>query len=367
MGRRHGYALLTLVFAACETSTGGTGGGGGGGGASHPDPYEIEVFDAVRINSHAEQPNFQRASATVDFGPSPFAKATLHVELESTCYPFSKWLENTPPAGHNWPADCDAFDRNFEFLLDPPAAEGGRPALELVRAITPFGGPMRFEVDLTDLANGLPGEHEIVTTIATWSDAAGIVSGANGGWNVSARLEMVPGEAPRRVIAVVPLANLNQTSAGGPGPIPFTVPEGTRSARLEYRVTGHGGGEGEFGICIGPADEFCKRTHTLLVDGEELDSFVPWRSDCGDNCTVTRNDVTGMADFEYCLENPCGDMRSVRASRANWCPGTVTPPFEWSDVDALLAPGSHTFSFDIGEVADGGSWRVSAVYYAFGE
>jgi len=367
MGRRHGYALLiALACAACGKSTDG-GGGGGSGGASYADPYDVAVFDRVRINSHSDQPNFQRASATVDFGEGPFAKATLHVELESTCFPFSNWLENEPPAGENWPADCDAFDRNFEFLLDPPATEGGRPAIELVRAITPFGGPMQFEVDITDLANGLPGAHEIVTTITTWSDGAGLVSGSNGGWNVSAKLAMVPGEAPRQVLAVVPLANLNQTATGGPGPISFTVPEGTKGSRLEYRVTGHGGGEPkEFGVCIGPADEFCKRSHTLSVDGEELDSFIPWRDDCAENCTVAKNDVPGMAAFDYCLENPCGNMGSVRASRANWCPGTITPPFEYYDVAALQAPGPHSFSFDIGKVGEGGSWRVSAVYYAFG-
>jgi hypothetical protein len=43
------------------------------------------------------------------------------------------------------PADCDAFDRNFEIALDEPDADSGAPpGLELVRAITPFGGPLRL-------------------------------------------------------------------------------------------------------------------------------------------------------------------------------------------------------------------------------
>lgn len=366
MGRRHGFALLILVACAACANAADDDGGGGGSGGSVPDPYDVAVFDRVRINSHDDQPNFQRASASVDFGAGPFAKATLHVELESTCFPFSNWIDNPPPQGQNWPADCDAFDRNFEFLLDPPAAEGGKPAIELVRAITPFGGPMKFDVDVTDLANGLPGKHEIVTTITTWSDGAGQVSGSNGGWNVSAKLEMVPGKAPRKVLAVVPLANLNQTESGGPDPVKFTVPAGTKASRLEYRVTGHGGGQSEFGACIGPADEFCKRSHTLRLDGVELDSFTPWRSDCSDNCTIATNDVPGMNAFDYCLENPCGAKESVRAPRANWCPGTLTPPFSWEDVDTLQAPGEHAFSWDIAKVGAGGSWRVSAVYFAFG-
>ncbi len=380
-------AALALVAAGCESSdspgpggkgggsggtpgTGGTGGSGGGeggsGGIEVLEPYEVLVFDRARINSKSELPNFQAATEAVDFGAGPFARATLVVQLESTCYPFSTWVTNPPPQGQNWPADCDAYDRNFEFLLDPPEADGEAPAIELVRAITPFGGPMSFEIDITDLANGLPGLHRIRTTISTWSDGAGQVSGSNGGWNVSAHLAMVPGEAPREVLAVIPLANLNQTASGGPiEAIPFTVPEGTKGSRIEYRVTGHGGGAADT-ACIGHADEFCKRRHTIFVDGEEFDSFTPWRDDCALGCTLTTNTTPPLNEFDYCLENPCGDIRSVRASRANWCPGSVTPPETWINTPIFSRPGAHTFSWDIADVADGGSWRLSAVYFAFG-
>ena len=77
-----------------------------------------------------------------------------------------------PPAGQNWPADCDAFDRNFDFFIDdaPPGADGGGPTpFEVIHAITPFGGPEHLEVDLTDLANGLPGKHGLrVDDIDVW-------------------------------------------------------------------------------------------------------------------------------------------------------------------------------------------------------
>ena len=41
-----------------------------------------------------------------------YAQATLIVDLASTCFPFESAA--APPAGQNWPADCDAFDRNFD-------------------------------------------------------------------------------------------------------------------------------------------------------------------------------------------------------------------------------------------------------------
>ena len=360
------------VGTAASTTTGagagGAGGVGGGGGAggeepTYPAPYSLQAFDAVRITSDGSQPNFQQAVADIDLRDAPFAQVTLSVDLESTCYPFEKWQDNPPPAGENWPADCDAFDRNFELSIDDPRAPDGPPGIELVRAITPFGGPLHLDVDITDVANGLPGAHRLKVVIPTWSDGAGQVSGSNGGWNVSARIDAVPGKAPRSVLAVTSLFNGGQSSLPGPGPVAFQVPEGATGARLEYRVTGHGGGAGGPG-CIGPAEEFCKRDHIIQVDGALVEEITPWRTDCEQLCTITHYGPEN-AGFDYCLENPCGSIQSVQASRANWCPGSVTPPFVW-DAAAPTTAGEHTFSWDISTLTEGGSWRISATYFAFG-
>src|SRR5205814_1914539 len=83
--------------------------------------------------------------------------------------------------------------------LDPPAKDGDPPAIELIRAITPFGGPLHVEADITDVLNGLPGPHRLQAYIDTWSDSAGRVSGSDGGWTVSARVKVQPGSSPRRV------------------------------------------------------------------------------------------------------------------------------------------------------------------------
>lgn len=359
-----------------QTGAGGAGGSDGAGGAGglndgetsspHAPPHEIAVFEKVRITSDASQPNFQQANAELDLRDGPFASVKLVVDLETTCYPFETWQDNPPPEGENWPADCDAFDRNFELSLDDPEdPAAGPPGIELVRAITPFGGPLHLEVDITDVANGLaPGKHRLRAVIPTWSDASGQVSGSNGGWNVSAVVEAVPGPPPRKVLAVIPLFNGSQTTPDGPGPLALQVPEGTVSSRLEYRVTGHGGGEAGVG-CIGPAEEFCRRNHTILVDGKQIQRITPWRTDCAKLCTRAHY---GPEDggFDYCLENPCGAIESVEASRANWCPGSESPPFTW-ETAALRTPGEHTLEWRISTVADGGVWRISATYFAFGE
>lgn len=326
-------------------------------------PYTITALDYARISSRGGAPNFHRVRGDVDFRDGPFSNAKMIVSLDTTCYPFEKWADNPPPQGHNWPADCDAFDRNFEVHLDPPSSSTGAPGLEVLRAITPFGGPMTIEIDVTDLANGLPGRHVAQVTIPTYSDGAGQVSGSDGGWKVTLRFEMTPGPAPRNVLAVVPLLDLDHTSDTATRTIAVETPAGTVDSRIEYRVTGHGGGA-PGSRCIGPAEEFCRRTHSIFVDGALIDTLDAWRENCDDLCTITHQGPAN-GGFDYCLENPCGAIQSVRAPRANWCPGSVTPPAVWN-VAELNMPGSHTFGYRISEVLPGGVWRVSATYYAFG-
>jgi hypothetical protein len=331
---------------------------GGAGG-----PYTLRPFTAAEVTSDARSPSFQRIRAGIDLHDPPFASATLVLDLGTACYPFDRWSQDPPPAGQNWPADCDAFDRNFEVTLDEPASPAAPPALELVRAITPFGGPLHLEVDITDVANGRHGLHTLDIFIPTYSDSAGQSTGSNGSWTVSARIDVVPGPAPKRVLAVLPLLNGSLGAGESPADVPLTVPTGTTATRLEYRVTGHGSAAGD-AACIGPAEEFCQRTHHLYVDGAEVEMLSPWRDDCADLCSLAHY---GQADggFDYCLQNPCGNIRSVRASRANWCPGSLTPPFTL-DAPVLQTAGAHTFRYAIDGIAPGGTWRVSAVFFAFG-
>ena len=175
-------------------------------------------------------------------------------------------------------------------------------------------------------------KQQVAITIPSYSDASGKISGSNGGWTVSAHIDLTPGAAPRHVLAVLPLVYDDQTKSAVVRSFPFTLPAGTTSARVEYLATGHGGATADFD-CIGPADEFCRRTHSLNADGAAfLAKKVLWRDDCDKLCTTT----TGGPFKSYCLENPCGSPDSVRASRANWCPGSETPPLVFEP--AQLAP-----------------------------
>jgi hypothetical protein len=189
-----------------------------------------------------------------------------------------------------------------------------------------------------------------------------LVSGSAGEWYVIATLETWPGEAPRKVLAVLPVVFETQTEADAT-PVTFEVPDGVRSARLEYRATGHGGVQVFTASCRGPAEEFCRRNHELSLDGELLAELTPWRDDCETLCTVTEN-ADGVGPASYCAENPCGDQNSVRAPRANWCPGSTTPPFV-IEGSALTAPGEHELTRSVLSLTPGGKWTISATYFAF--
>lgn len=126
--------------------------------------------------------------------------------------------------------------------------------------------------------------------------------------------------------------------------VTFNLDKDVKNAKLRYITTGHGGWEN--------GDEFVPKRNTIILDGKEAFSFVPWRTDCG----------------SYRLYNPASGnftngLSSSDYSRSNWCPGMTTNP-NYIDLGDLKA-GKHTISVKIpqGE-PEGGSfsfWNVSGV------
>ena len=330
-------------------------------------PYTQALLDHAHIGSDSSMADFQQADAPFTLTGAPFASAKLVVDLSSPCFPWTNWTTDPPPAGQSWPADCDAFDRNFEMSLVDPAAPKDTPAIELVRAISPFGGPEHVEQDVTDVMNAVHGARTFHVTITAYPDPAGKVSGSKGGWYVSAHLELTPGPPPDNVLGVMPVFYGDVFAGQTIADMPLTMPPGTTSGRLEYRVTGHGGALTDAGAafptCFGAAEEFCRRQHHVFVDDGEIASPYPWRGNCDTLCTLTDGGPFGGG--QYCAQNPCGDPTSVQASRANWCPGSATPPLSWTP-SALASPGGHTVRFAIDGIVLGGQWRVSVVAFAYG-
>ena len=126
--------------------------------------------------------------------------------------------------------------------------------------------------------------------------------------------------------------------------VTFTLESEIKNAQLRYITTGHGG--------WGGGDEFLPKKNTIILNGKEVFSFVPWRQDCG----------------SYRLFNPASGnfnngLSSSDYSRSNWCPGTLTNPMMIDLGD--LQKGTHTIQLKIPQGApEGGSfssWNVSGI------
>src|SRR5690554_377744 len=126
--------------------------------------------------------------------------------------------------------------------------------------------------------------------------------------------------------------------------VTFSLDKEIKNAKLRYITTGHGGWAG--------GDEFLPKKNTIILDGKEVFSFVPWRQDCGSYRLY--NLASGNLD---------NGLSSSDYSRSNWCPGTLTNPILIDLGD--LSEGTHTIRVKIPQGAPEGtsfsSWNVSGL------
>jgi hypothetical protein len=132
----------------------------------------------------------------------------------------------------------------------------------------------------------------------------------------------------------------------GPASAEIEVPPGLERIVLYYLSSGHcTDGRG--------ADEFVSKDNVITVDGREVYRFKPWRTDCERFRAVnpyTRRWSDGTWSSDY--------------SRSGWCPSDAVEPVV-VELTGELAPGQHTFSFNIEDVrpkddeGHHGYWRVS--------
>lgn len=262
----------------------------------------------------------------------------------------------------------------YEQLSGIVAGEGYLPTVELMRFMTPFGvghfssnndsvsaqrrpvyvdgwaEDVTWKQEITDLLPLLEGEAYVGIYVDTWTPE---------GYKVDAKFTFTESaihgdEKPR--LHVEPLINTNYY-IGQKHPdifsrrdveIDFTLPANAKNARLKYITTGHGGHSG--------GDEFRPQQNILYVDGKEVLSFLPWRTDCA---SFRRFNPTsgvwlrtrpmafiargGKREVKE-IEEP---LASSDLSRSNWCPGSDVPPVEVKLHD--LSPGDHTLTISIPE------------------
>lgn len=259
------------------------------------------------------------------------------------------------------------------------------PAVELMRFMTPFGigafsdnekNPppvfvdgwaehVEWKRDITPVLTALSGEMLIGIWIDTWTAK---------GYTVDAWIDYSPAiiRKPEGKTQIRSLLNTLLYSTKQKYPdifarsavdVEMQIPKGAKNVRLLYTATGHGGHEN--------GDEFVPKKHIILLDGKEVFSFTPWRTDCAtfrrfnpsSGVWVVTQKMRFYKDGKPVNEEVQVPLASSDMSRSNWCPGSQVEPevIMLKGIDA----GKHTFSFAIPEAQaiDGDKmnfWLVSA-------
>ena len=241
------------------------------------------------------------------------------------------------------------------------------PLVEIMRFFTSFGigqfndkvtvygqqweDSTLFKQDVSELLPVLQGERWIGVFIGNYD---------KGGHKASLKLKYYPGsmevtDKPNKKYWIMPLFNtLNVMEMSGQEygtmfgddslKVDFEVPSGVKNIQMRYITTGHGG--------WGGGDEFNQKMNTVLLDGNILFQFTPWRSDCAT-----------FRKYNPASGNFWNGVTSSDYSRSGWCPGTATNPYFYPISD--LQPGKHQMkvAIPLGK-SEGGSfsaWNVSGV------
>lgn len=238
------------------------------------------------------------------------------------------------------------------------------PTVELMRFFTPFGVKHYNHISLKNKTwqdsafyrQEITNLHKLLSNTEVWI-GANISNYDKGGHLLTANITIHPEESGKvQPNYALPLFNTNNILemsgqeyatmfADERGlNVTFTIDKTIKNATLRYITTGHGGWEN--------GDEFVQKSNTILLNGVQKLSFIPWRTDCGSYRSynpASGNFSNGLSSSDY--------------SRSNWCPGMSTSPIDIPLGD--LPPGQHTIQVKIPQGKPEGnsfsSWNVSGV------
>lgn len=300
--------------------------------ATAADDVLVPILDDVSLYWDEEKPDpatasedggawrflTQFADATVDLPEAPRALA----DMRSITAVIEVTPQYTTENGFKRPNDPWTRLGMLSVLMDDGA--GGQVERELVRFVTPYGGPAVFEQDVTALGPLLHGQRTLRAYISTFSEEPG--------WtiNVSLRYSADTIGARRPHYARLLFADSHVTSASNTLRKTLTIPDGLDMPRLRVLTSGHatdGTAENEFVSC----------THVLRIDGRIIARWRPWSERGGElrelNPTAGRWKVDGR------------EIRSSDLDRSGWHPGLAVEPMIIPMPE--LTPGRHRIELTV--------------------
>jgi hypothetical protein len=281
----------------------------------------IPIFDDDRIGfGDGQNREIQRVVELPPFDAR--SRLTVHVDIDP---------------------DQDPWDRAGSLHLITASGQ----QVQLMAFVTGFAGDTDHRRDVTDLAPLLnQGPVRIEGFIDTW---------AKDGWRLSARIEVEPADAPHPTWAAPAIPRDGGWDTTDERAFTVDVPGPMEKVVLTYVASGHHRED------KGNSDEFHKRRHRIAVDGREVWTETPWRTDGprfrGVNPRSGRwdRDGDGSTDGPYPTDAWSSDF-----PRSGWVPGDQVHPYTIDLTKQLGVGGRHTITLKIDDVDKDSFWRVSA-------
>ncbi len=211
---------------------------------------------------------------------------------------FNQVVANLTVSCPNTSAGCDDWDRYAYAMIKAPDGNW----IQLFNYITPYGVACNHSIDVSDYESLLQGEFEIRVFIDTWG---------TGGWVLNLDFDFIAG-TPFYDYSRVDEIWDGKFDFGNPqnlqplDTVTFGFHSNAEKAKMKMTTIGQGWGNNN----SQNAAEFYHATHYLHINNNQEFVHEPWR-DCNpnpDNCT--------------------GQQGTWQYSRAGWCPGAISLPFD---------------------------------------
>ncbi len=257
------------------------------------------ISKSISVENNASDQNATTISGVnITFGGTNSRWFTGTYSLPQHVGSFDQVIANLTVTCPNTPNACDDWDRYAYIMIKGPDGNW----IQLFNYITPYGVACNHSLDVTDYESLLQGEFEFRVFIDTWG---------SGGWVLSLDFDYKAGTPTYDYSRVDEIWDGkfdfgNPTNLQPLDTVSYNFHPNTMDAKLKLTTIGQGWGNNN----SQNAAEFYHATNFIYINNNQEFVHDLW-NDCNpnpDNCT--------------------GQQGTWMHSRAGWCPGAISVPFD---------------------------------------